>query len=140
MKPVKPNKPCCIILSIILSWFSASFSHSAVKANGVTHVSQAELLEKTSGQNEVIIIDVREAKEYNSGHVPGAINLPRGVIVNNITVLDDYKDKDLVFYCHSGKRAKMVTDHLVNKNYSDQLFHLQGDMRAWRANGQTIAF
>ena len=63
------------------------------------------------------IIDVREVSEYNAGHIPGAMNIPRGVIEFRIWALVGYgekmkKDMELILYCSSGSRCSLAARSL----------------------------
>jgi len=108
-------------------------------ANIAQPLSQEEFI-KFSKQASTVVIDVRTPKEYAKGHVPGAINYPHKKIVSGELAFDSFNDKNLVFYCQSGFRASIVNKYL-DKNLSfsrEQLFHLKGDFRAWKANGRTV--
>lgn len=103
-------------------------------------LSHAELASKLAKDPNTIIVDVRSAAEYQRGHVPNAINIAHGDILENVSLLDQYKDKDLVFYCRSGVRAGKVTQMLNNIefNQAKPVYHLNGDMLAWEAANQAI--
>ena len=63
------------------------------------------------------IIDVREPDEFVTGHVPGAVNIPRGVIEFRIWALIDYPktapaDVKLTLYCKSGSRCALAAKSL----------------------------
>ena len=63
------------------------------------------------------IIDVREPDAFATGHVPGAINIPRGVIEFRIWALIDYPqnapaDVKLTLYCKSGGRCALAAKSL----------------------------
>lgn len=65
-----------------------------------------------------VLIDVRGRDEYNSGHIPGAINVP----VNDIHKADKYikKKDDLVcVYCLSGMRAANAATALRSRGYTN---------------------
>ena len=106
----------------------------------VIHLNHAELNQKLNTNPELVIIDVRSAQEFASGHVPGAVNIPHGSILNEASVLDSYKDQDMVFYCRSGKRAKSVTDALESRDYTSgrPLYHLDGDILGWISADQPL--
>lgn len=124
---------CLLLLCVNLTAFSADY------LNGVTHLSQAETIEKINdNQDNVILIDVRTAREYKNGHLKNAINIPHKDLLNNISLLDQYKGKELILYCHSGVRVKKVTDIATQNKNKHQLFHLKGDYRAWRARGLEV--
>lgn len=107
--------------------------------NGVTHINQQELEAKLNDSNTVLI-DIRTQEEVEQGFIPGAKHIPLAQIKNNISLLDEYADKDLIFYCHSGTRVRKLTDYLQEIDHSskDSLHHLKGDMRAWRARGNEV--
>ena len=63
------------------------------------------------------IIDVREVSEYKEGHIPDAMNIPRGVIEFRIWALTGYGDKmdkdiELILYCSSGSRCSLAARSL----------------------------
>jgi rhodanese-related sulfurtransferase len=71
-----------------------------------------------------LIIDVREPGEYAEGHVPGAINIPRGLIEFKIWSQVGFPDKldlhkKLMLYCGSGARAALAAKSLQDLNFSD---------------------
>lgn len=71
-------------------------------------------LEKVMKQNEYIIVDVRTKREYNGGHLVGAINIPYDEI-NEETNLDS--DKLILVYCKSGSRSAIAYDTLISLGY-----------------------
>jgi rhodanese-related sulfurtransferase len=68
--------------------------------------------------------------------VPGAVNISHEQLGSRLDEVP--KDKDVVLYCRSGRRAAMAADVLRANGYS-RLSHLEGDMLAWAANGRPIA-
>jgi len=104
-----------------------------------TDLTQDKFIE-FSKQPDTVVVDVRTAREYRKGHVPGAINMPHRDILSDEIDFSEFSDKNLVFYCHSGVRVGFVSKYF-NENPSlsqARLFHLQGDFRAWQARGHTI--
>ena len=63
--------------------------------------------------DSVVIIDVREKDEYNSGHIKNSINISVNHIRNKI---NDYV---ILLYCRSGARAKEAAQYLINMGYSN---------------------
>ena len=97
---------------------------------------QAEALRKIQNQ-QVVVIDVRSPEEYAAGHVPGAINMPHNTLDEHADTLADLKGKDLLLYCHSGRRAGMAESELTEKGF-ENLYHLKGDMQGWKAANMKI--
>ena len=67
---------------------------------------------------EVVILDVREQNEYNSGHIPEAILLPVGTITEDTAaaVIED-TDTVVLVYCRSGNRSKTASQALADLGY-----------------------
>lgn len=57
-----------------------------------------DIVEKKS-YKDALVVDVRWRKEYERGHSINAINLPIKLFKNNSSILDNYKDKDIILYC-----------------------------------------
>lgn len=98
---------------------------------------QGELTQKQEQERmtagTITTIDVRSAGEYSKGHVPGAINIPHDKISNQLEQIKHLKDKPVLLYCRSGRRADMAETTLSELGFS-QLYHLQGDMMEWDKN------
>ncbi|AUM14407.1 rhodanese-like domain-containing protein [Ketobacter alkanivorans] len=98
---------------------------------------QGELTQKQAQERmtagTITTIDVRSAGEYSKGHVPGAINIPHDNISNQLEQIKHLKDKPVLLYCRSGRRADMAETTLSELGFS-QLYHLQGDMMEWDKN------
>lgn len=86
---------------------------------------------------EIILLDVRSPEEFAEGHIPGAINVPHDHIDEYLATLSDHKDKPVVVYCRSGRRADLVIDVLKQHEFND-LRHLEGDMMGWGEAGYPI--
>ena len=72
-----------------------------VKTSMIKPVVVKALLD--SAPATLTVVDVRDAKEFSEGHVPGAINIPDETFAAGSGVLD--KNKQIVVYCNSGGRS-----------------------------------
>ena len=82
-------------------------------------ITQEEAKEMMDTQ-EVIILDVREQDEYDSGHIPGAILLPVGTIDETATAeVIPEKDSTVLVYCRSGNRSKTASAALAELGYTN---------------------
>ena len=69
---------------------------------------------------EVIILDVREQDEYDSGHIPGAVLLPVGTIDEDTAAeVIPEKDSTVLVYCRSGNRSKTASSTLADFGYNN---------------------
>ena len=92
-------------------------------------ITQEEAKEMMDTQ-EVIILDVREQDEYNSGHIPGAVLLPVGTIDED-TAAEAIPEKDstVLVYCRSGNRSKTASSTLAKLGYTN--IYEFGDINTW---------
>ena len=88
-----------------------------------------------SPPRDALVLDVRSSTEFASGHVPGARNLPHDQLAEALASLEAHKRTPVIVYCESGRRAGGVTSQLLEAGFED-VRHLEGDMRAWRADGR----
>lgn len=121
-----------IVFSVAVA-FGIAFKLYASRAGGVD-ISQAELQEWMEQKSGFCILDVRSVREYNSGHVPGAINIGHTEISEHLDELIPYKNKDVVVYCEKGVRARIAQNALIKAGFTS-VYHLTGDMGAWRQAG-----
>lgn len=99
-------------------------------------MSQEALLEHQAKHAEhVFVLDVRSPEEFATGHVPGAVNVPYDQIAARMSEVP--KNKDVVLYCRSGRRAGIAADVLAANGYT-RLSHLEGDMPAWIEKGRPV--
>ena len=82
-------------------------------------ITQEEAKEMIDSQ-EVIILDVREQSEYDSGHIPGAVLLPVGAIDEDTAAeVIPEKDSTVLVYCRSGNRSKTASSTLAGLGYTN---------------------
>jgi rhodanese-related sulfurtransferase len=77
------------------------------------------------------VLDVRTPEEFAAGHVLGAVNIPHDQLPNRIAEITGSKDKEVVVYCRSGKRAAVAEGTLAANGFT-RLRHLEGDMIKWQ--------
>jgi rhodanese-related sulfurtransferase len=89
------------------------------------------LLQKLIDSEEVMIIDVREDSEYQTGHITGAKNIPLSLLKNDINVLDVITNREIVVVCHAGIRS-MIACQLIEENKKPfDSWNLEGGMVKW---------
>ena len=82
---------------------------------------------------------MREADEYSAAHIPGAINIPRGLLefkLSNDAQLAERTLK-LVLYCKNSGRSALAADALREMGYRNVL-SLAGGIEAWQAAGREL--
>jgi len=82
------------------------------------------------GKSGAVFIDVREPDEFKSGHVPGAINIPRGLLEFQIEQQIPDKDTTILIYCKSGNRSALAAANLTRMGYKN-ILNIEGGWKAW---------
>lgn len=90
-----------------------------------------------TGKNPPIVVDVRSRREYKSAHIPGATHLSFWMMPFRYSILDDYRDRDLVVYCEHGPRAVFARQVLQSKGFA-KVACLEGHMQGWRRCGYSL--
>jgi rhodanese-related sulfurtransferase len=104
-------------------------------------VDEAALL---AGQDGMVFVDVREPAEWQAGHVPGAVHVPRGLLefkadpslpAAHEKALDPAKK--LVVYCASGGRSALAAKTLKDMGYPD-VVNMTGGFGTWSQAGKPV--
>jgi len=95
-----------------------------------THIPAAELDQLIRQGTAPTIIDVRSGREYDTGHVPGAIHLPFWSALFRADAISAPKDKPVVVYCAHGPRAGFGKFALLRAGFT-QVLYLDGHMSGW---------
>ena len=104
-----------------------------VKAE-IREVDAAGALELHESDDAPLFVDVREHDEWNEGHIPGAVHVPRGFLESRIEGVAPDRDRPLVIYCAGGSRSAFAAKSLDELGYS-QVVSLAGGYTDWKRNG-----
>jgi molybdopterin/thiamine biosynthesis adenylyltransferase/rhodanese-related sulfurtransferase len=91
----------------------------------------ARLLE---GDDPPVLVDVRERDEWEEGHIPGAIHVPRGFLESRIEQAASDRDATIVLYCAGGSRSAFAAKTLEDLGYSS-VASLAGGFTEWKRAG-----
>ncbi len=101
------------------------------------HEALANQHEAGPDQQEIVLVDVREKHEWNEGHVPGAIHVPRGFLELQIEEAVPDKSKIVVLYCAGGVRSLIAGTTLQQMGYKTPI-SMSGGFGQWKANGYPL--
>ena len=87
--------------------------------------------------SSLVLLDVRTAEEFASGHIPGAVNIPHDQLPNRLAELAGAKNKDVVVYCRSGRRS-VIAQETLNAQGFKSVLHLDGDMLKWQEEKRAV--
>ena len=114
------------VSSVLLLLISACSS-----GQKTSEISQTELVSRINDNSAPVVLDVRTVKQYNDGHVPGAINTPYENYRQVLAGMELAKSDEIVVYCEDGSDAKKLKNYLKKQGFFE-VRHLQYDMKGWR--------
>jgi rhodanese-related sulfurtransferase len=79
------------------------------------------------------LLDVREADEYEDGHVAGAVHIPLGDVPDRLA---DIPDGDLLVICQMGGRSRKAAEFLINQGRTAT--NIAGGTGAWIESGRDV--
>jgi rhodanese-related sulfurtransferase len=78
-----------------------------------------------------LLIDVREDREWDAGHITGALHLGRGILERDIENAVPDKHAEIVLYCGGGYRSALAAESLGRMGYRN-VSSMAGGWKAWR--------
>lgn len=97
----------------------AAPAKSAASSAAYRQVSQQEAQSMMQSESGYVIVDVRRADEFASGHIPGAINIPNESIGETRPAELPDLDQLIMVYCRSGRRSKQAAGKLAALGYTN---------------------
>lgn len=83
-------------------------------------------------RNDAVVLDIRDKKEFDAGHIVDAINIPVGKLGQRVTELDRHKQKPVVVVCKMGQHSGDACKTLQEAGF-EQVVRLGGGIAEWRA-------
>jgi len=115
-------------------------------------LSYRDLLQQTRGEieevdasrarelieaGEPLVVDVREQDEWDEGHIPGAVHIPRGYLESRIERAAPDPARPIVVYCSAGNRSAFAAKTLGDLGYED-VVSVSGGFTDWKRNGFAV--
>jgi len=93
-------------------------------------VSPQQLVDMVNRDN-ALVLDVRDKKEFDAGHIVDAVNIPYASLESRVKELDRHKDRPIVVACRMGQHAG-AAGTLLRKHGFEQVAKLTGGIGEWR--------
>jgi molybdopterin/thiamine biosynthesis adenylyltransferase/rhodanese-related sulfurtransferase len=100
----------------------------------IDEVSSLEVHGRIDEVERPLLLDVREQDEWQEGHLPGAIHVPRGNLESRVEALIPDKSREIVIYCAAGSRSAFAAKSLSELGY-DNVASMAGGFVDWKRNG-----
>jgi sulfur-carrier protein adenylyltransferase/sulfurtransferase len=88
--------------------------------------------------NGAVIVDVREPEEWGSGHIPGAIHVPKSYLESRIEGAVPDHDQHVVLYCASGNRSAWAARTLIEDLGYGHVESMTGGFTLWKDRGYEV--
>ena len=106
----------------------------------ITEITPAELKAKQDAKESFVLVDVREASEFEHGHIGGAHLVPRGILEaaadtsypKHYAPLSGARNQQIVVYCATSGRSAMAAAVLQMMGFKNVL-NLAGGITRWEA-------
>ena len=82
-------------------------------------------------RRDAVVLDVRDAAEYKSGHITNARHMPENEIDSRVKELEKMKSKPIIVSCARGNRSMNVANRLRAQGFTE-VFSLRGGLAAWQ--------
>jgi len=102
----------------------------------ITEVTPQDVRDMQARGDDIVLLDVREPNEWNLGHLPNAVHIPRGIMETTIEPRVP-RDRRVVIYCASGNRSALAADTLRQMGYADPS-SMSGGFRGWAEAGGAV--
>ncbi|MDH3641944.1 MAG: rhodanese-like domain-containing protein [Gammaproteobacteria bacterium] len=97
---------------------------------GGRSVSAQELVNLVN-REDAVVLDVRDQKEFEQGHIPNAVNIPYASLDGRMAELDQYKEQPIVLTCKMGQHAGTAGTALRKQGFLN-VSRLSGGIAEWR--------
>lgn len=108
-------------------YFTAEVVKDANSVGIMKYLSPREI-----DNENMLILDVRGQEEYKSLHIPGALHIPMGFILDRLDEIP--REKPIAIHCESGTRSQVVASLLQREGYT-YIFNMSGGIERWQNDG-----
>jgi rhodanese-related sulfurtransferase len=121
------------LICVILYCIGALLWPRIRRGSRISHTVATTMINK----GKAAIIDIRDQKEYRSGHLLNAIHVPYDSLEARIPRIEKLKSQPVIVVCEDGKRSRTAADMLRKSGFT-QVFSLDGGMSEWKTNSLPV--
>jgi rhodanese-related sulfurtransferase len=135
MQFIQNNWPLILVMIVsggMLLWPLVGGRFSKVGEVGALRATQL------INRQNAVILDLRESKDYDGGHLPNAVHIPLSQLSSRAGELSKFTSRPLIAYCDRGNRSRSAGSALAKLGFTE-VYTLHGGVRAWAEAGLPIA-
>ncbi|HTZ18933.1 MAG TPA: rhodanese-like domain-containing protein [Dissulfurispiraceae bacterium] len=103
----------------------------------ITEMSPEKVKALIDNKEPLVILDVRDRDEFETGYIPGAINISRGTLEFKANLMLPDKKARVIVYCGVDLRSPLATKTLNDLGYTNAV-NLTGGLQAWKSAGYPV--
>jgi molybdopterin/thiamine biosynthesis adenylyltransferase len=104
--------------------------------NRIEEVDPSAVREQVS--NGAVVIDVREAEEWSTGHIPGAKHVPKSFLESRVEGAAPDRDQHVILYCQSGNRSAWAARTMIEDLGYENVESMTGGFTLWKDRGYDV--
>lgn len=94
-------------------------------------ITASELKKRIEAGEVLLILDVREPSEFEETNINGKL-IPLGTLPQKVDEIEDWKNKEVIVHCRSGKRSANAQAYLEMQGF-ENVRNLEGGILAFNA-------
>jgi sulfur-carrier protein adenylyltransferase/sulfurtransferase len=102
----------------------------------IEEVDPADVREQI--RNGAVLVDVREAEEWSTGHIPGAKHVPKSYLESRIEGAAQDRSQHVILYCQSGNRSAWAARTLIEDLGYENVESMTGGITLWKDRGYEV--
>jgi len=104
--------------------------------NEISEIDPADVREQIA--NGAVVVDVREIEEWGTGHLPGAVHVPRSYLETRIEGVAPDRGAHVILYCASGNRSAYGARTLMADLGYENVESMAGGITLWKDRGYEV--
>src|SRR5438270_13303854 len=93
---------------------------------------------REQGSNGAVVVDVREADEWSTGHIPGAKHVPKSYLESRIEGAVPDRSQHVILYCQSGNRSAWAARTMMEDLGYEHVESMTGGITLWKDRGYDV--
>ena len=115
------------LFAVMALLIKAEFDHQSGKANQLDPTAAIRLM----NNDDAVVVDVREAADFNKGHIKNAKNIPMSALKQQLDGVAKVKDAPVLMYCRSGNVSGKACRVLKRSGFTN-VHNLAGGILGWQ--------
>ena len=124
------EKNWVLVLAFLLSGGMLVWPLITRRLSTVSEIGTAEVT-RLMNKADPVLLDVREAKEYDGRRLPNAVHIPLSQLKGRAGELAKSASRPIIVYCDRGQRARSAVGALKGAGF-EQIYVLAGGQKAWK--------